>query len=565
MFNRMSASAPTTRKFPASGAGVRQPEMGWAACLAWAALAGALSIASFPKLDWSWLAWFSVTPLIFIIYMARRPGMAFGAGYLGGAIFFAGSCPWIYTTIHRYGNLSVPVAAAGFALFLGLMGFFWALFCGVGHRLARKIPKFMPWLLAFLWTAIELLRTHIPFGGFPWNLLGYSQINQDSLMRTLPWGGIYAAGFLIALANCAVASLAIYIYKADYFQRFTKSNLIILFRHWRPRIDLAILAVILAFAYWPVTLPSAPSGPLHACLIQPATRFDTTWNYANFQNFLLRMSRLSLQCQTGSAGSDRQANQRLILWPEQPAPLEYQLEPELRRTLAGLTPALHSNLVLEEVGFAYNAQGNPDQNQPYNSALQILPDGKAGVRYDKIYLVPFGEDLPLPAWFTHLPLIRQWTAQAGNFIPGKHIVLFPQGKTRFGVMICYESDFPALARQMTHRGADWLVNLSDDGWYGNSSAIEQSLNGARARAIENHRWLLRATNNGITAVIDPYGRVVARLPRHVRTILKARFAALRRQTFYDRHGDWLAWSCLLISCLALAGTFLPLRKISRPV
>ncbi len=559
----MSASTHTTHKISAAGTGIRQSEIVWAACLAWAALAGALSVASFPKLDWSWLAWISITPLVFIIYTARKPGYAFLSGYFGVAIFFAGSCPWIYTTIHRYGNLSAPIAAEGFVLFLALMGFFWALFCGVGHRLARKIPKSMPWLLAFLWTAIELLRTHIPFGGFPWNLLGYTQINLASLMRLLPWGGIYAAGFCIAIANCALASLAIHANEVYIHHGFTTSSLIAYLKQWRCRLELGVLAVILVFAYWPVTLPARQAGPLQACLVQPVTRFDTTWNYSYFQKFLLRMSRLSLQCRTGSMGSDGQASRSLILWPEQPAPLEFQLEPELRRTLAGLAPALHSDLVLEEIGFAYNAQGNPDQNQPYNSALQILPDGKAGARYDKIYLVPFGEDLPLPAWFTHLPLIRQWTAQAGNFIPGRHIVLFPQGKNKFGVMICYESDFPALARQMTHRGAAWLVNLSDDGWYGNSSAIEQSLNGARARALENHRWLLRATNDGITAVIDPYGRVVAQLPRHARTILKTRFAATYRQTFYDRHGDWLAWSCLLISTLALAGTFVPLRKPGR--
>ncbi len=518
-------------------------------------VSGLLGFISFPKLSLSWLAWIALVPLMAAMLQDGRKGLAFWAGYAGGVVFFAGSCPWVFTTLHRYGSLNYTVTTLAFILFLALTGIFWALFAASGTWLARRFPLFAPLLLAALWTAIELLRTHVPFGGFPWNLLGASQVNHAGFMLALPLGGVYGASFLVALGNALLASL---LRRGWNLWRGGQGG-----RPWphpgrkATIAEAVILFLLIGFATFPYDPSPPPTAQIGACLVQPVTKFNTQWNDPVYAHFLGRMGELTRRC-TASTAPGSPAT--LVLWPEQPAPLEYQLQPQLQAQLAALATQMHAEIVLEEVGYGVNSQGLPQMNQPHNSALEIKPNGQAGARYDKLHLVPFGEDLPLPNWLLHIPALARWTALAGNFVAGRRMTLFSLGSDRFGVLICYESDFPQLARQMTADGANWLVNLSDDGWYGNSSAAAQSLAGARLRAMENRRWMLRATNDGITAVIDPRGRVTARLPRWQREVLEARFSAHRRLTFYTRHGDWPGRGCAIIVLIFAAISFIPRRR-----
>jgi apolipoprotein N-acyltransferase len=179
-----------------------------------------------------------------------------------------------------------------------------------------------------------------------------------------------------------------------------------------------------------------------------------------------------------------------------------------------------------------------------NRAFVIDPRGEVRARYDKIHLVPFGEYVPFKAL---LGFARQLTAEVGDFIPGARRTVFDMGRYRLGVFICYESIFPDEVRQFAANGAQVFVNISNDEWFGQSGAPGQHLNQARMRAIENNRWVLRDTNTGITASIDPFGRVVESAPRNVMTTLDAPFSVVTRTTFYTRHGDWFAWLCAIIS------------------
>jgi apolipoprotein N-acyltransferase len=192
----------------------------------------------------------------------------------------------------------------------------------------------------------------------------------------------------------------------------------------------------------------------------------------------------------------------------------------------------------------------------YNSATFFREDGSYGGRYDKIHLVPFGEYVPYKPLFFF----------AGNlldglpFIPGTQRVLFDDHGRKYGAFICYESIFGDEIRQFAQRGAQVLVNVSDDGWYGDTSAPWEHLDMVRMRAIENDRWVLRATNTGVTASIDPYGRVVDQMPRHVRGALLARFNFIDGTTFYTRHGDWIAWICAVLTGALVAGSLLRSRR-----
>ena len=204
-------------------------------------------------------------------------------------------------------------------------------------------------------------------------------------------------------------------------------------------------------------------------------------------------------------------------------------------------------------------QGGKSASQVFNSAALISPAGDWTARYDKVHLVPFGEYLPFPQLFAFAGGL---TKEVGEFQHGASRAPLDAGSTPLGIFICYESVFPGEVRQFSQQGAQVLVNLSNDGWYGDSGAYAQHLNQTRMRAIENDRWLLSATNTGVTASIDPYGRTVARLPRKERGALVAPYALTSVTTFYTRHGDWFAWLCAIISAGALVTRF-AIRKKGR--
>jgi apolipoprotein N-acyltransferase len=193
----------------------------------------------------------------------------------------------------------------------------------------------------------------------------------------------------------------------------------------------------------------------------------------------------------------------------------------------------------------------------YNSGNLISPQGEWVARYDKIHLVPFGEYVPFKRVFGFAGGL---TKEVGDFLPGSSRAPLPAGDTKLGVFICYESIFPDEIRQFVANGAQVLVNISNDGWYGDSGAYAQHLRQVRMRAVENSRWLLRDTNTGVTAVIDPDGRIVSRAPRKMRTALEANYARSNVTTFYTRHGDWFAYLCAIISAAALVMRFVSRRR-----
>ncbi len=231
--------------------------------------------------------------------------------------------------------------------------------------------------------------------------------------------------------------------------------------------------------------------------------------------------------------------EKLIVWPEAPAPF-YPADPAFHSYLTDLTGGSRAAYLL------LGGVGRTPSGDPLNSAYLVAPGGDVVDRYDKIKLVPFGEFVPPPfGW------VNRITKEAGDFVPGDRIVVFPVDGQRVGAFICYESAFPALVRQFAKDGAEVLINLSNDGYFGHSAAYEQHLELVRMRAAENRRWILRATNDGITAMIDPAGRVVQRLPAHEELGSTMKYGVVRERTVYSRSGDWWAWGCLVVGVVAV--------------
>ena len=236
----------------------------------------------------------------------------------------------------------------------------------------------------------------------------------------------------------------------------------------------------------------------------------------------------------------------LVVWPEAPNDF-FERDPVFRGALSSLAQTVHAPVIVGDIG------ADPDRVRQegyhlYNSAEFIGRDGGLAGRYDKMHLVPFGEYTPYKSLFFFAGSLLQ---DVGTFEPGTSRKVFHSDGHTYGTFICYESVFPDEVRRFVELGADVLVNISDDGWYGDTSAAWEHLNMVRMRAIENHRWVLRATNTGVTAAIDPYGRVVTAAPRNQRTSVRVAFDYEHDITFYAAHGDWFAYLCSVVTVVAV--------------
>jgi apolipoprotein N-acyltransferase len=475
---------------------------------------GVLLILTFPNFDLSILCWIALVPLMLACAGEPRAGRRFLLGWIAGSVFFLGTCFWCYGVMHHYGNLSM-VESTGVLLGMtsGLAVYFGLFTLAFPWTLSR------PWLTlagaGALWTACEFARGHV-FIGFPWLFLGYAATDQMLLAQVASITGVYGLSFLVAGFNAGV------------FLVIRNSER----RNWGMRLAAALM--ILAGVSLGGGLLKRERPTESAYLLQTGIPLDLEWTDQYREAFLRDMETklIARYARNDSRGG-------LVLWPETPAPLYYQQDPELRAYVARLARSTDSHVLLNSVTYD---EGTP--RHPLNSTLGISPEGKLEGQYDKIELVPFGEHVPYSSFFF---FAGKLTAEVGDFVPGQRYELLRGPRnSRVAAMICYEAGFPELVRELTSRGADVLVNQSNDGWFGDSPARRQHLLMARMRAIENDRWLLRATNDGLSAVIDPQGRVES-FPSGERAVFLARYALKSSQTIYTRLGDWFAYLCMAMS------------------
>jgi apolipoprotein N-acyltransferase len=502
-----------------------------------ALLSAALQILSFPLPGLYVLSWLALAPLVVSILRARTPEtiqldesqklmpaspwQGFLLGYACGIVWYIGTCYWVYDTMHQYGGLGVPIALFVLLLFALYLGLYYGAFGLLLSLLARRDSYNRLALVSapFLWVAVELARTRI--SGFPWNLLGITQVDNIPLTRIATFTGVYGLSFEIALVNVALAA-------AFLVPRPRRRTLLIA--------SLSAGALLEAGRWMPA--PALPADHAAVLLEQnlPVSESEP-WTTEDFARNLQEFSSLSLHA-TSTQHPD------LIVWPESPAPFQTN-DTVFRDAVSNLARQAQAWVLVGSIGV-------DSPQRVFNSAALVSPTGEWDGRYNKIHLVPFGEYVPFASVFSFASGLTQ---AVGNFTPGTSRVPLEAGNQKLGVFICYESIFPNEVRQLVAQGAQVLVNVSNDGWYGDSGAWAQHLNQARMRAVENHRWLLRDTNTGLTASIDPYGRVVTHLQRKTRAALSAPYALISALTFYSQHGDWFAYLCAIISVGALIARF----------
>jgi apolipoprotein N-acyltransferase len=438
--------------------------------------------------------------------------------------------------MHLYGDLSEPASIGVlvlFALYLGLyMALFGVLFAVLRRRWGLKVALLSSPLV---WVAVEFARARVT--GFPWDLLGYTQIDNFTLDRIPPWTGVFGLSLLIAIVNMLWAMPAA--------KLLSRSRMGIL----------GLAAVVTIGMMWVEFKGPAPAPDKTmdtAVLVQENLSVGAGMQREFESKPAMLSSFAALSRHPDFANANTAATPDLIAWPESPAEF-LDSDPAYRDFMERLARSSSAPVVADDLSLGTRNQDG--SYSLYNSATFFKSDGSYGGRYDKIHLVPFGEYVPYkPLFFFTGHLL-----DGLPFIPGTQRVLFDENGKKIGVFICYESIFGDEIRQFVSEGAQVLVNLSDDGWYGDSSAPWEHLDMVRMRAIENRRWILRSTNTGVTASIDPYGRIVDQMPRHVRGALLARFNFLSGETFYTRHGDWIAWLCALLTVALLAPSMMWMR------
>jgi apolipoprotein N-acyltransferase len=470
-----------------------------------------LLIVMQPGADLAFLAPVALTPLLVACARERSVLRRFLLGWSAGVVYWWGVCYWIQFVLEYHGGMGTFLSWLAFILFCVLKALHLGLFAMLAGWLMPRwyaIPA-----VAALWTGLE--RTHGTFG-FAWLALGNAGADMSLPARLAPWVGVYGLSFVFVTLAAALAVVALR----------------------RSRRELAWLAVLPAMWLLPA-LPPPARGTQSAVLLQPNLDEETEWTPVSADEMQKRLLTRSME----SALDPRRPKPQLIIWPEVPAPIYYFTDPTFQRYAGDLARTTGTHFLFGTVGYTH-------QDQPLNSAVMLAPDGRLIDRYDKIFLVPFGEFIPpLFSW------VNRITKEAGDFAPGSRIVVFPVAPGQgVGTFICYESAFPHLVRRFALAGAGVLANISNDGYFGHSAAREQHLKLVRMRAIENRRWILRSTNDGLTAAVDPAGRVVMRLPPYREMVARAQYSFVNGTTFYTRHGDWFAWSCLFAGvALSLAG------------
>lgn len=520
-----------------------------------------------PMSPWrSIFAWFGLVPLLWSLLAEhgdeKKPlRRAFFVSYLCGFLWYAGNCYWVRDTMSRYGDMppfAPTLLLIAFSLVLGLyfgaFGLTLTLVCRASG--SRRIALL---LAPFLWTALELAAARIT--SVPWDQLGYSQVDNGVAIMLAPWTGTYGVSFILVAANSALLALLV---PAIRRERGMQTNILI-----TAQFALALTGSILAFA--PVTRhlqdPNKSRASAAAVLVQPNldVGVDANWNApGEWETQVDRFQQLAgEQCKKYIAGIPQTGaptgeiicppfptHPDLVVWPESPAPF-IQADQRFQQAATNIATGVQTNLVLGGLGTEYSA--DEQRWRDYNSAMVFRRDGRFVGRYDKIHLVPFGEYIPFKEllFFAH-----KLTGRVSEFSRGQSRETFslqgPSGNIhRYGVFICYEAVFADEVRHFAANGAEALVNISDDGWYGDTSAPWQHFNMVRMRAIENRRWILRDTNNGVTAAIDPYGHVRQSISRHSVDALPAQYGFRSDVTFYSAHGDVFAWFCALCSIAVL--------------
>jgi apolipoprotein N-acyltransferase len=499
------------------------------------AVASGLAIGlAFPKFDYGLLAWIAFVPLFYVLEgeSLRR---VFGWAWLQGFASYIGSLYWIPIPLHDFADVQMGLAILPMLLLAGIVAIDTAVAIWAGEFAARRTRLPAVLTMPIAWTAVEWVRTYFPIG-FPWNLVGYTAYRNLELIQFAEFTGVYGVSALIVFFN-AVVYLVIFRRGTPRLQTISLSSLTVM------------MVALVAFGAWRIAnLKNAPAqGTLKVAMVQANIPQSLKWD----PKFLPESYQVYQEETTNAAkrGVD------LIVWPEAAAAFLFQPDDRYPTALAEDAAYRQKLLTLASstgvpILFGAPALAQLDgQLGFYNRAYLVSAKGEVVAHYDKMQLVPFGEYVPARSILGFF--VNRVVRGLGDMVPGDQQTLFSVKDAKLGVLICYESIFPDFTRREVKLGANVLVNITNDAWYGQSSAPFQVLAMAAMRSVETKVPMVRTANTGISALIEPSGRITNRTPLFKRgtEIVDVSFRPV--QTVYTMVGDLFAEICFILTMIGL--------------
>ncbi len=492
-----------------------------------AASCGVMTGLAFPKTELFYLGWISLVPLIYLL-LKMNPAQSFVLGLLAGSFFYAVILYWIPAVPMHYGGLSLGMSILIYILLVLLLALFWGIFALTASFYSRYMRKLAFLAIPLLWISMELIMTYL-FTGFPWGLLGASQYKNICFIQFSSITGVYGLSFIMVL-----------------FQ-----SLIVISTKMKKKFFCLALSVVMVLIFHAGGLlalkkPVTAQDTITVAFIQGNTSSSTDFSIQPFEKtYEMFQKHLHLSHLAYENGA------RLIVWPELSVPLCFscQFQPyiDFSDQLSRFSQETGCTLLLGTSETAYSLEGPLF----YNAAV-CLGSNHSLSHYYKQHLVPFGEYTPYKKIFS---FVSKFTHAIGELTPGKYYSLHEFKDIPFGSPICYEIIFPSLVRKFPKMGAEFLVTITNDGWYGTSAAPYQHFSLAVLRAVENRRYLLRAATTGISGVVDPYGRIIAKSELHTQTFMNTEITPNQSLTFYSKYGDLLPYTGLTLSAAFLILSF----------
>ena len=484
---------------------------------------GLLLSLSFPPLQLGFLAYVGLVPLIFLIDHTSSIRASLKYGYMTGFIFHLGTIYWIAWDTEPGLMIIVPATIA-VALILAL---FFMIFSVCLSLLQNKLGEMAIFTAPFLWTAIEYLRS-LGILAFPWTSLAYSQSYYLPFIQFASFASVYGVSFWIVVLN-----VAFYMWIKKGLNR-AKSVFILM---------LLVVLFVLPYVYGRCVMSkSLPEPEIRAALLQgnfdPRMKWDKRYQKRNLDVYVEMTENV------------RGEELDIIVWPETAIPVYLAYEEEYKGVVQRLADSVNVPILTGAPHFKFDYDHN---YLFYNSAFFFIPNEKHLHEYSKIHLVPFSERLPFQEVF---PFLKKLNFGQANFSPGTEYTLFEIPKSRFAVLICFESIFPELVREFVRQGADFMVIITNDAWFGKTSSPYQHARIAVFRAIENRIGLARCANTGVSMFIDPYGRVSDETKIFTKRSIIGDVYFKKGETFYSKHGNIFSQVCVITSMGLLFVSFL---------
>jgi apolipoprotein N-acyltransferase len=508
-----------------------------------ALLSGVLLALSFPKFGHPAAAWLALTPLI--VAVVRRPvtvRRAFALGWLSGVVCFTGTLYWLVETMTTFGGLATPLAVFAAGLLVAYLSLFPAAFAVILARVATAFGTSALAIAPAVWVATELGRQYV-WDGFPWTLLGSSQVTVLPIAQVASVAGVYGLSGMLAAAAAAGA----YVVLTTGSRRWVVAGV--------------VAASIGACGVWGIVRMRQGSllssgEPVRVAVLQGnVLQKDKEAAYlgdhvlgAQITQRYLDMTRRAVEL-----------GATFVIWPESSTPFFFERDLAGGAAIRRLAQETGATLLVGSDQIEPIKTAAPTEKRRvrlYNAAFLVKPDGSVGAIYRKMHLVPFGEYVPLEDLFFFVgPIVEAVSA----FSPGTEPVLLPVGGHIASTAICYEVIFPSLIRQFVNGGSELLTTITNDAWYGRSSAAYQHWEQASMRSIEGGRYLARAANTGISGFVDPYGRVLASAGLFEQAMLVEDLRFITERTIYSRIGDLAAWLSLALTAAALLASTITRR------